>query len=126
VWPALTDPARLARWLMPGDLQPIPGHTFTFRTDPVPAHGFDGVIHCQVLEVQPPWLLRFSWRSAHLDTMVTWRLAAEGTGTRLFITHEGFDDDDPAQQATMRILGGGWRGHLARRLEMLLSPGPPG
>jgi len=52
---------------------------------------------------------------------VTWRLAAQGSGTRLFISHEGFDDGDPAQLATMRILGGGWRGHLARRLDALLG-----
>jgi uncharacterized protein YndB with AHSA1/START domain len=83
VWAAPTNPALVARWLMPNDFLPVPGHEFTFRTEPVPQHGFDGVVHCQVLEVQPPRLVRFSWRSGILDTTVTWRLAAEGSGTRL-------------------------------------------
>ncbi len=39
VWQALTDPDLLARWLMPNDFRPAVGHRFTFRTEPVPAHG---------------------------------------------------------------------------------------
>ena len=42
VWRALTDPDLLARWLMPNDFKPVVGHQFTFRTEPVPQHGFDG------------------------------------------------------------------------------------
>ena len=42
VWRALIDPELLASWLMPNDFEPRVGHRFTFRTDPVPAHGFDG------------------------------------------------------------------------------------
>src|ERR1019366_2653759 len=56
-----------------------------------------------------------------LDTTVTWRLVPEGTGTRLLITHDGFDDTDPAQQAAMKILGGGWQRHLARRMLSVLD-----
>ncbi len=41
VWQALTDPALLGRWLMPNDSKPVIGHLFTFRTEPVPQHGFD-------------------------------------------------------------------------------------
>lgn len=29
--------------------------------------------------------------------------------------------NDPHQQATGRLLGGGWRGHLARRLDAVLA-----
>jgi uncharacterized protein YndB with AHSA1/START domain len=29
VWQALTDPALLARWLMPTDFKPVVGHAFT-------------------------------------------------------------------------------------------------
>ena len=124
VWEALTDPAQLAVWLMPNDFRPEVGHRFTFRTDPVPAHGFDGIVHCIVLDLQPPDLLAINWAGgASLNSVVTWRLVAEGRGTRMFLTHDGFDDNDPAQLATKRILGGGWQGHLARRLELLLAGG---
>lgn len=124
VWQALTDPALLARWLMPNDFKPVVGHAFTFRTEPVPQHGFDGIVHCEVLDLEPPRLMRFSWRSAILDTVVSWSLVPEGTGTRLLITHDGFDDADPGQRTTMGILGGGWRGHLVRRLGTLLDGDP--
>jgi len=124
VWQALTDPELLARWLMPNDFRPAVGHQFTFRTEPVPEHGFDGIVHCQVLDLDPPRLLRFSWRGGRLDTEVSWRLVPEGTGTRLLITHDGFDDTDPAQQMTMGILGGGWRGILVNRLSAVLDAEP--
>jgi uncharacterized protein YndB with AHSA1/START domain len=124
VWHALTDPALLARWLMPNDFQPAVGHRFTFRTEPVPQQGFDGIVHCQVLDLEPPRLLRLSWRGGVLDTVVSWRLVPEGAGTRLLITHDGFDDTDPAQRLTMGIMGGGWRGHLIKRLTAVLGEAP--
>jgi len=80
-----------------------------------------GLVHCQVLELEPPRLMRFSWRGGNLDTVVSWSLVPEGTGTRLLITHDGFDETDPAQRMVMGILGGGWRGHLIRQLATLLS-----
>ncbi len=109
---------------MPNDFRPAVGHQFTFRTEPVPQHGFDGIVHCQVLDLDPPRLLRFSWRGGWLDTVVSWRLVPEGAGTRLLITHDGFDDSDPAQRLTMGILGGGWRGHLIKRLSALVGEEP--
>jgi hypothetical protein len=38
---------------------------------------------------------------------LTWRLEAEGNGTRLVLTHDGFHDSDPGQLRTKQILGGG-------------------
>lgn len=115
VWRALTDPDRLGRWLMPTDFQAVAGHRFTFRATPRP--GFDGIVHCEVLDLEPERLMRWSWRGGSLDSTVTWRLAAEGRGTRLFLRHEGFDPDDPLQREALRIMGGGWRTHILRRLE---------
>lgn len=121
VWMALTVPALLAKWLMPNDFAPIVGHHFTFTTEPVPSQNFDGIINCEVLAVKPTSLLTISWKGGNLDSTVTWRLAQEGTGTRLFLRHDGFDDSDPTQVATKKILGGGWKGHLAKRLEQTLA-----
>jgi len=39
---------------MPNDFKPVVGHAFTFRTEPVSQHGFDGVVHCEVLDLEPP------------------------------------------------------------------------
>jgi uncharacterized protein YndB with AHSA1/START domain len=121
VWKALTDPVMLAKWLMPNDFQPVVGHRFTFRTDPRPNAGFDGVVHCQVLVAEPERLLRFTWRGGSLDTTVTWTLEPEGRGTRLFLEHDGFDPDDPIHQRTRRILGNGWRSNVMAALRTALA-----
>ncbi len=81
VWRALTEPALLARWLMENDIRPEVGHRFTFRAPPVA--GWDGVVHCEVLEVDAPRRLRYTWRGGaddiqgygtRIDTVVTWTL----------------------------------------------------
>jgi uncharacterized protein YndB with AHSA1/START domain len=123
VWQALTDPVLLAKWLMPNDFQPVVGHRFTFLTEPQPEAAFDGVVHCQVLAIEPEQLLRISWRGGRLDTTVTWTLAPEGRGTRLFLEHDGFDPDDPIQQSARRIMGAGWHSNAMSALRALL-PGP--
>ncbi|MFV2179244.1 SRPBCC domain-containing protein [Actinomadura sp. LOL_016] len=121
VWHALTDPDLLARWLMPNDFEPSVGHRFTFATRPVPSADFDGTVHCEVLEIDAERLLRISWAGGGLDTTVTWRLAPEGTGTRLFIEHRGFDLDDPAQQFAFKGMGSGWRTNVLRALRDSLA-----
>ncbi|MER6583279.1 SRPBCC domain-containing protein [Nonomuraea sp. NPDC001023] len=113
VWRALTDPELMARWLMPNDFRLEVGHRFTFTTQPRKAVGFDGTVHCQVLEFEAEKLLRISWSDRkQADWTVTWRLVPEGRGTRLFLDHEGFDPDDPTQQLSRRIMGGGWPRHF--------------
>ncbi|MFC4017607.1 SRPBCC domain-containing protein [Micromonospora sp. GCM10011542] len=124
VWRVLTDPDLIGRWLMPTDFAPVVGHRFTFRTEPRPAQGFDGIVHCEVLDLDPHRLLRWAWRGGPLDTVVTWTLVAEGRGTRLFLEHAGFDPDDPLQQRTAALLGGGWRSHVWRRLTQTLDAIP--
>ena len=122
VWRALTDPDLLAKWLMRNDFRPEVGHRFTFVTQPVPGTDFDGVVRCEVLAVEPERLLRISWAGASdVATTVTWRLQAEGRGTRLFLDHEGFDPDSPGQQLARRIMGGGWRSRMMPALATVLA-----
>ena len=104
------------------DAQRLPaGDRFTFRTEPRPDAAFDGVVHCQVLAIEPERLLRISWRADRLDTTVTCTLAPEGRGTRLFLEHDGFDPDDPIQQSARRIMGAGWRSNVMSALHAVLS-----
>ena len=52
IWKTLTTGALIGRWLMaPTGFEPVKGKRFTFQTRPGGA--WDGVIHCQVLEVIP-------------------------------------------------------------------------
>jgi uncharacterized protein YndB with AHSA1/START domain len=125
VWRALTEPELLGKWLMRNDFRPVVGHRFTFVTDAVPGTGFDGVVRCEVLAVEPERLLRISWAGgADLDTTVTWRLVPEGHGTRLFLDQEGFDPDNPGQQFARRVMGGGWRSRKLNDLLAVLATSP--
>lgn len=88
VWAALTDSAALAAWLMPNDFEATVGHRFQFRTDPAP--GFDGIVHCEVLELDEPKRMKWSWRGGNIDTLVTFELEPTATGTRLHFSQSGF------------------------------------
>jgi uncharacterized protein YndB with AHSA1/START domain len=119
VWRAITEPELIARWLMPNDFKLEVGRKFTFQGFPMPAAGFGGTGHSEVLDFEPEKMLRIAWRAAPddlstLDSTVTFTLAAEGTGTRLFLVHEGFNPGDPYQAAAQRIMSGGWAGALAK------------
>lgn len=126
VWRALTEPDLIARWLMPNDFRLEVGHRFTFQGVPIPAAGFGGTGHSEVLAFEPEKILRLAWRAAPddpstLDSTLTFTLEPEGTGTRLFLAHEGFDPGDPYQAAARRIMGGGWAGMPARISEVVAS-----
>ena len=93
VWRALTEPALLARWLMTTDMEPTLGNSFTFRSEPT--QWWDGVVHCEILELERERRLSYTWRSgpesSPLDTVVTWTLTPTPSGgTRLDLEHSGF------------------------------------
>jgi uncharacterized protein YndB with AHSA1/START domain len=124
VWRVLTEPELMDAWLMPNTgFSPEVGTRFTFHAEPVPLTNFSGLIECEVLEVDPQRVLRISWTSAGtaLDSEVTWRLEPEGRGTRMLLTHTGFDLDDPDQARAFGIMGGGWRSHVLRRMGTALD-----
>jgi uncharacterized protein YndB with AHSA1/START domain len=119
VWRVLTEPALMDAWIMPSEgFVPVVGTHFTFRSEPVPQTNFSGLVECEVLEVEAERLLSISWssRGTALDSTVTWRLVPEGTGTRLVLTHAGFDLDDPDKARAFEIMNGGWRSHVLRRM----------
>lgn len=119
VWRALTDPKALATWLMPNDFAPIVGHHFTFRAPPQP--WFDGIVHCEVLVVEPPRQLSYSWRGGPMrtPTMVSWTLEAVPEGTRVRLVHAGFAGI--GGRIVRLILGSGWRSLLARALPRIID-----
>jgi uncharacterized protein YndB with AHSA1/START domain len=103
---------------MPNTFRAEVGHRFTFRTQPAP--GFDGLLHCEVLLVEPPQRLVYSFRGGWMDreTVVTWTLIAQAGGTLLRLEHTGFTAlSDPAIRI---ILESGW-GTFLPRLDALLG-----
>jgi uncharacterized protein YndB with AHSA1/START domain len=112
VWRALIDPVRLGQWLMPNDFVPIVGHEFTFRTSPIAAVGFSGVVAAKVIELVPERRLAFKWDDAHGGNggnwTVTFTLEAAGSGTRLTLVHDGFEPSIPGQLQAYRMMSPGW------------------
>src|SRR5947209_632169 len=90
VWRALTDPALLREWLMDNDFRAEVGARCEFRMPPKP--GFSGVVRCEVMEVDPPRRLVYTWDGGGSwgKTIVAWTLEQEAGGTRLRLEHKGF------------------------------------
>lgn len=117
LWRALTESPLLAQWLMNNDFEPVVERKFQLRAEPVP--GWDGVIDCEVLIVDAPKTLSYSWRSMGLDSVVRFTLTPAQGGTHLRMEQSGFRADQQAayQGATYgwqkffvsleRVLGGG-------------------
>ena len=125
VWHALTDAATLSRWTFfdTEDFQPVVGHRCSFRGKE--STGWTAVIECEVLEVDQPTRLSYTWTAPGWGggvsaTRVTWTLTAAGEdATRLHLEHSGFDS------AATREIGGakyGWTAQIGQ-LERLLANG---
>ena len=109
VWKALTDPALLAKWWAPGDVRAVVGHRFDLDMG-TPF----GKQPCEVIAVERERLFSFSFAPGTLNTTITWRLEAEGKGTRLFLEHRGFDLDSALGKAAFGGMGSGWPKALKR------------
>ncbi len=113
VWRTLTTAELIGLWLMPNDFAPEVGTRFTFRTKPI--GDWDGVVHCEVLEVVANRKLVYSWKGgsdsnpkygARLDTIVTWTLTPVAAGTRLKLVHAGFRS--PGNDVAFDAMSPGW------------------
>jgi uncharacterized protein YndB with AHSA1/START domain len=126
VWRALTDPALIPLWTSTGQggrpegFSTEVGTRFTYVGKPFP--GWDGVVHCQVLAVDEPWLLRYDWRNKPADrpTVVT-NLLEElpAGGTRLIWEHTDFRGIEGLLMST--LLGRVRRTMLTRGLPAVLD-----
>jgi uncharacterized protein YndB with AHSA1/START domain len=104
IWRALTQGALIKEWLMDNDFQPVVGHKFNFRSTPNPH--WDGIVHSEVLVVEPNQKLSYTWSSLGLVTVVVWTLTATGSGTLVRMEQSGFrTDQDQAYQGANY----GWR-----------------
>jgi uncharacterized protein YndB with AHSA1/START domain len=113
LWRALVDPNELAAWLMPTDFAPEVGRSFKLET------GEEiGTIQGEVLEIDEPRLLRCRWSGVFGDTEVTFELSPEADGTRLRVSHDGWDDPAVAEQAGF---DDGWKQKLTQDLPRLLA-----
>ncbi|MCY9590588.1 SRPBCC domain-containing protein [Paenibacillus chitinolyticus] len=85
LWSALTDSSKLAKWVadihtgqaMENDFKPVVGHRFQFRAQPT--QWWNGIIEGEVLVVDEPNRLSYTWASGEKHT-VTWTLEDLGDG----------------------------------------------
>jgi len=94
LWRALTQGALIEEWLMSNDFQPIVGHKFTLRAQPMPH--WNGIIDCEVLTVEPCKQLSYTWCSLGLTSVVAFTLTPTQNGVVLRMEQSGFKPDQDA------------------------------
>jgi uncharacterized protein YndB with AHSA1/START domain len=107
VWRLLTETDLIRLWWAEGQVAAVVGHQFALD---MPGYGRQP---CKVLEVDPPHRFVYTFTSAW--TLI-WRLEPEGTGTRVFLEHSGFDLNDTRLTAAFDRMGPGWRDVILPRL----------
>ncbi|MCX8571252.1 SRPBCC family protein [Aminobacter sp. MET-1] len=105
VWAALTRPELIARWWAPGNVSAEPGHRFTLDM------GKWGQQPCEVVASDPERMISYTFSKW---MTITWRIQAEGEGTRLTLEHSGFDLDTPLGRQAYDGMGAGWPAILKR------------
>jgi len=95
VWPYLSRPELLQRWLGDVDLELAVGGEFALKA-------WNGdVVRGRVLIADPPSTLAVTWRPHGLgpESRVTLRLQGDGPGTRVFARHEDLPSEPERRQA---------------------------
>ncbi|MCC3373665.1 SRPBCC family protein [Cohnella sp. REN36] len=121
LWSAITDSNKLSKWVvdnhtgqaMENDFKPVVGHRFQFRAQPT--EWWNGIIEGEVLIVEEPNRLSYTWASGEQHT-VTWTLQDLGGGkVNLHLEQTGISNE--------QALGGAkfgwtkWCGGLEKALE---------
>jgi uncharacterized protein YndB with AHSA1/START domain len=119
VWEALTTSEALAVWLMPNNFELKKGHKFQFNAPK--QLGFDGIIHCEVIDFQIPSKLQYTWQGGPLKkpTMITFELSSLEEGTKMKFTQSGFEGFIGGYIVRF-ILGHGWKNDIFEKLKSYL------
>ncbi|MBD2865099.1 SRPBCC family protein [Paenibacillus oceani] len=121
LWSALTDSSKLAKWVanihtgegMENNFKPVVGHRFQFRTQP--NEYWNGIIEGEVLIVEEPNRLSYTWASGEKHT-VTWTLHDLGDGkVNLHLEQTGISNAQALGGA--KYGWGKWCGELEKMLE---------
>jgi len=93
VWKAIATSEGLAAWLMPNDFQPVMGHEFTFRSEP--KNGWNGIVYCKVMELNPPKRIGFTWSGNNMEQYVSFELTElEKDKTQFMLVHAGWSEEN--------------------------------
>lgn len=91
VWDVFTKPEAISQWIMETDFKPVVGNKFQYRAKK--NFAWRGWVDCEVLEVQQPNRLRFTWQSMpkQSPTVVTYTFKSLSAGTHIQAIHAGFN-----------------------------------
>jgi len=117
VWEALTDRDAIAEWAFVDGavvegFRPEVGSRYSF-VDP-DAEGWSGRVEGEILEVEPPHRLSYTWVGDGGTTVVTFILASTANGTRLRLEQTGFDRYGENGQGARESMDEGWGRHILR------------
>jgi uncharacterized protein YndB with AHSA1/START domain len=115
IWRALTQSSLIQEWLMNNDFQSEVGHSFQFRSTPVP--NWNGIIDSQVLVVEPLSRLSYSWNTMGMESVVSWTLTPTKGGTLVRMEHSGFPSEESASYKGAKY---GWQNFIGK-LENVLG-----
>lgn len=119
VWQALTDSNLLSQWIWDNDFKPVVGHNFQFRAEP--NEWWDGIVDGEVLEVDEPHKLWYTWLSQGETTTVTWTLQEESDGnTRLHFEQSGFSEETKSYPGALEGAKSSWE-EFGKQLEKILA-----
>jgi uncharacterized protein YndB with AHSA1/START domain len=99
IWRALTEPAELAGWLAPAEIDLRKGGSVVLKFDDAEERG-------TITELREPELLAYTWNEGKTDSLVRFELERDNGGTRLTLRHT-FD-----RVVELPSFGGGWHHHL--------------
>jgi len=126
VWDGITKPEFTAKYFYGTVIESSfePGTSYVSRS----VDGGPAMIEGEILEADPPRLLRQSWRSAwdpdqasEPASRVTWQIEAQEDGTtKLTVTHDQLE----SSPKTAESVSGGWS-YIVSGLKTLLETGEP-
>ncbi|MGE7543744.1 SRPBCC family protein [Sporosarcina newyorkensis] len=118
VWKALTDSDMLAKWIWNNDFKPAVGEKFQFRSEP--NEWWDGIVNGEVLKVEEPHILSYTWASAGETTMITWTLkTGADAATHLHFEQTGFSEETKATKGAIEGAKYSWTNFGAQLKKVL-------
>ena len=114
LWSAISDSNKLAKWVADNDFKPVVGHRFQFRH--APSEYWDGIVDGEVIVVDEPNRLSYTWSTGDEKHTVTLTLHDLGDGkVNLHLEQTGFSNVHGLEGA--RYGWSEWVVELAKLLE---------